>query len=151
MVVYYVQYFQPMTKTLFCDTRLTSCSYCLHQRISYLPEFFGLAEKQSRVNRSIADTNLLYFVSHVLYPVLQKLPVIGFYMTHLGFLISLVVAVGCVYLTRQTFLEVNDVCVINLILCIINWGLARSMWLHLHHTIWEKKAVSEKGKAMKSE
>lgn len=41
MVVYYVQYFQPMTKTLFCDTRLTSCSYCLHQRISYLPEYFS--------------------------------------------------------------------------------------------------------------
>lgn len=77
-MVYYVQYFPKGSKALFCDVSISRCGVCLHNSISYLPEFYGLVdERTSAMNRSIADTSLLYYVMHTIYPFTQRLPLVG--------------------------------------------------------------------------
>ncbi|CAD7969017.1 unnamed protein product [Amoebophrya sp. A25] len=145
LLVYYVQYFPAGTKTLFCDVTASSCSYCLHHRISFLPEFFGLASGRGNpMNRSIGDTSIAYYTAHLLYPLLQKLPFVGFYVTHLGCLLSCATGIGSFALLFRTYQDVKDPCLINFIMYIINWGLARAMCLHFYTLYYDKRLVKKR-------
>lgn len=134
-VVYYIQHFPMGSKVMFCDVSFSKCSYCLNESVSYLPGYFGLVEKGSSMNRSIADTSFLFYSAHILYPLVQKVPLVGKWMTHLGFVGSLVVSVFCVYLLQKTFVEMHDVCLVNLIMYVINWALCWTMYLHLDNLV----------------
>ncbi len=92
------------------------------------------------MNRSIAESSLLYYLLHIIYPVICKLPLIGRYMTHVGFVVSVVVALFCVYLTYTLIFEVQDICLVSFNLYVINWGLTKAMYGHLKNVLLKRKA-----------
>lgn len=132
-VVYFVQYFP--RRTSFCDLYISRCSYCLNEPIAYSLSYFNLVDRGSVFDRSIADTSVLYYVMHISYPLIQKIPVLGYYSTHFGFCVSVVVALCCVSLAYFQVAEVGDICLVNSLLFVINWGLARTMFSHLSHVV----------------
>jgi len=120
LMVYYVQYFPKGSKVAFCDVSISQCSYCLHEPIAYLPGYFRLVDSQSTVNRSIADTSLAYYILHILYPLIIRIPLIGRWMTHLGFIVSLVVSAVCLLLTYKLIVEIHDICIVYLQLYVMS-------------------------------
>lgn len=130
LIVYYVQYFPQGSRVAFCDVTLTQCSYCLHEPISYLPGYFQLVDSSSTANRSIADSSLLYYIFHMLYPLIIKIPLIGRYMTYIGFSVSVIISLFCLTLTYLLIVEVQDICLVYVQLVIINLGLATAMYAH---------------------
>jgi len=143
-IVYYVQYF-PRGSVLFCDVSISKCSYCLNNPVSYLPGYFGLVDRSSNLNRSIADTSFIYYLAHVGYPLTCKIPIIGQYMTLLGLLVSGLVSLFCVYLASYSQ-ELGDICIVNMMLYIINWGLSYSMYSHWHKQWSTQRRICERDK-----
>merc|ERR1712194_545854 len=144
LVVYYVQYFERGTHIAFCDVKLSQCSHCLHHPIARLPGYFTLVPVESSANRSIADTSLLYYGLHVAYPLFVKVPVIGNWITHFGFLVSFVVALCCCYLGYCLTVEVGDPCPVYVCLLLTNIGHCKAMWGHLRNIVLKQGALTAK-------
>lgn len=60
-------------------------------------------------------------------------------MTHVGCLVSVIVALACVFLTHKQITELGDICIVNSILYLINILLARAMCYHLRNAIAAQK------------